>query len=48
VERTLSPAKSTEVRRPGEVLLGLEIAMAYLAGWPAGPTGPMALTTGRY
>jgi hypothetical protein len=45
--RTVSPEKSTIVRRPGLVELGLETAIAYLVGWPAGPTGLIALTTGR-
>ena len=45
--RTESPEKSTNVTRPGAVGLGLEMATAYFAGCAAGPTGLMALTTGR-
>ncbi len=45
---TVSPEKSMKVTRPGAVGLGMETAAAYLVGCPAGPTGLMALTTGRY
>ena len=45
----MSPAKSTAVNRPSELAaVGWETATANFSGWPAGPTGPMALTTGRY
>ena len=45
---TESPEKSTKVTRPGRPLPGLEMATAYLLGWAAGPTGLIALMTGRY
>jgi len=46
----VSPEKSTKVSRPGVGLAGvpvLEMATANFCGWAAGPTGLMALTTGR-
>src|ERR1700746_1306415 len=45
--RTVSPEKSTKVTRPGAVALGVEMATANFCGCAAGPTGLMALTTGR-
>jgi hypothetical protein len=47
VDNTVSPEKSTKVARPFAVGLGLETATAYLVGCEAGPTGLIALTTGR-
>ena len=44
----LSPEKSTKVTSPGDVPPGEEIATANFCGCAAGPTGLMALTTGRY
>ncbi len=48
--RTVSPEKSTKVTRPGvglAVVPVVEIATANFCGCAAGPTGLMALTTGR-
>ena len=36
------------VIRPGVVAPVLETATAYFCGWPAGPTGLIAVMTGRY
>src|ERR1700677_767078 len=47
VMRAVSPEKSTKVTRPGSVVLGAEMATANFCGCAAGPTGLMALTTGR-
>jgi hypothetical protein len=44
----VSPEKSTIVISPFDVALGLDTAIAYLVGCAAGPTTPIALTTGRY
>jgi hypothetical protein len=43
----VSPEKSTIVSNPLEVGPALDIANAYFCGCPAGPTGLIALTTGR-
>ena len=48
VMRIVSPAKSTKVSRPASVEPGLEMTTANFCGWAAGPTGLMALITGRY
>jgi hypothetical protein len=47
VMRTVSPAKSTMVTRPGLVVPVVETTMANFCGWAAGPTGLIAVTTGR-
>src|SRR5258708_5231158 len=50
VMRTVSPEKSTKVARPGvgwAVVPVVEMATANFCGCAAGPTGVMALTTGR-
>ena len=46
VFRMVSPEKSIRVTMPWLVGVGFEMATAYLVGWPAGPTGLIALTTG--
>jgi hypothetical protein len=44
----VSPEKSTIVNRPFALGPGLDTAIAYLTGCAAGPTTPIAVTTGRY
>ena len=43
----LSPKTSMTVTRPLPPLPGSESAVAYTVGWVDGPTGLIALTTGR-
>ena len=48
VARTVSPETSMMESKPPTFAFGVDTAIAYLVGCAAGPTGLIALTTGRY